>query len=118
MKTLLFLAIILVTTHYITQAFAGTTVVIKSADVFGFFLPPGQNQIIGDHEQDGIAFMTTSDSAAPGSNIFPGNFIETHNYLEDNQKGYVQVTGKFNNSIYVNLNDSGGQYDHNHSPEG
>ncbi|KAF9584890.1 hypothetical protein BGW38_004776 [Lunasporangiospora selenospora] len=82
---------------------------VESADNFCFFLPPSAGGGISENEDKAIAFCMKD---APGAKIFPEGFIESAHYLENTEKGWVQVTGKMTPSVYsLSKKDGGGQYD-------
>ncbi|WP_157664024.1 hypothetical protein [Burkholderia ubonensis] len=100
------------------SAFAdGLTVSITSRDNFGFFLPSKPGQKIAESIDSAIAFMTQPNPLAPRATLFPAGFIVSAHFIENNSKGYVQVTGRFNPSAYgLSLTDGGGQYDARNPP--
>lgn len=60
---------------------------------FAMFLPPKAGEIVGEHEQDAIAYGTHSSGSVKQ---FPSGFIRTKTYLTTAH--YVQVTGCINRS--------------------
>lgn len=101
----------------------GLTAQLSSGQDFCIFLPrsPGNKEdnggvvdkdAIANSEKSAVAFCTRPNVKAPGARTLPVGFIKTAHYYADNQAGYVQVTGKFEPSLWeLSSKDEGGQYD-------
>nr|CAG8497443.1 9370_t:CDS:1 [Entrophospora candida] len=72
-------------------------------------LPPKKGQIIGDHEDDAIAFCEDKNNTV-GAKQFPAGFIKSKHFVED--VDFIQYTGRINRTKYrLRKSDGGGQFD-------
>ncbi|CAG8760795.1 16490_t:CDS:1, partial [Dentiscutata heterogama] len=123
LSILIFILVIIASIHAIPLSFNKLnirdadekTITIESEEEFCGFLPRNEHQGIGASEDDAVAFCTKDTSNAPGARLFPDGFIQSAHFASEDD--YVQITGRIDNSIYVNPNDGGGQYDKN-APSG
>ncbi|CAG8522842.1 6365_t:CDS:1 [Dentiscutata erythropus] len=90
----------------------GKIITVVSEDEFCGFLPKTAGQDIGSSEDDAVTFCRNIPTAnAPGAQQYPPGFILSAHFYKDDANGFVQVTGRLDNSIYVDPSDGGGQYD-------
>ncbi|KAG0300153.1 hypothetical protein BGZ97_003371, partial [Linnemannia gamsii] len=91
----------------------GQTAVILNATDYCIFLPPKYGGDIAANEDRAVAFCTKPNlPGAPNAQVLPAGFIKSSHYLVNNQKGYVQITGRIDRSKYgLSPKDGGGQYD-------
>ncbi|KAF9978955.1 hypothetical protein BGZ73_007842 [Actinomortierella ambigua] len=90
----------------------GQTGAILSEDKFCFFLPPMAGGNIAKNEDRAVAFCTTEMASAPKASIFPPGFIKSAHFMENKEKGWVQITGRMDITKYkLSPSDGGGQYD-------
>ncbi|KAF9570295.1 hypothetical protein EC968_002014 [Mortierella alpina] len=93
------------------RAASGQTGALISASQYCLFLPPQAGGDIAKSEDDAVAFCNTAIDSAPGARTLPDGLITKVNFIENKEKGYVQITGTLNPSAYnLASSDEGGQY--------
>ncbi|CAO3573801.1 unnamed protein product [Mortierella alpina] len=100
------------------RAAGGQTGALISASEYCLFLPPQAGGDIAKSEDDAVAFCNTAIPSAPGARTLPDGLVTKVNFVQNEDKGYVQITGTINSAAYnLAATDEGGQYD-NKAPVG
>ncbi|KAF9965848.1 hypothetical protein BGZ70_003959 [Mortierella alpina] len=100
------------------RAASGQTGALISATEYCLFLPPVAGGDIAKSEDDAVAFCNTAIASAPNARPLPEGFVQKVNFVKNEEKGYVQITGTINPAAYkLAASDEGGQYD-NRAPVG
>ncbi|KAF9118727.1 hypothetical protein BGW39_000920 [Mortierella sp. 14UC] len=95
----------------------GKTLALISPCKYCIFLPHWPDHYI-DSKHSAVTFCNTAIPSAPNAHILPTGFIKSVHWYSNTNKGYVQITGRFDRRKYqLHSNDHGGQNDPN-SPAG
>ncbi|KAI1319692.1 hypothetical protein EDD11_003386 [Mortierella claussenii] len=90
----------------------GQTGALISASEYCIFLPPDRGGDIAANEDQAVAFCNVPIASAPNAGIIPTGLIQSLHFVENKDKGYVQITGRLDGSAYgLPTSDQGGQYD-------
>ncbi|KAF9189918.1 hypothetical protein BGZ51_009130 [Haplosporangium sp. Z 767] len=91
---------------------SGQTGALISANEYCIFLPPKWGGNIAESEDSAVAFCNKPIHTAPDARILPKGLIKSVHFVENKEKGYVQLTGRFDRTKYgLSADDEGGQYD-------
>ncbi|KAK3820642.1 MAG: hypothetical protein J3R72DRAFT_459651 [Linnemannia gamsii] len=95
----------------------GKTLALISPSKYCIFLPHWPDHYI-DNDHSAATFCSTAIPSAPNAHILPTGFIKSVHWRSNTNRGYVQITGRFDRHRYQLINnDQGAQNDPN-SPAG
>ncbi|KAF8988059.1 hypothetical protein BGZ52_001118 [Haplosporangium bisporale] len=96
-----------------SAAASGQVAALISENEYCLFLPPNENDTdIAENEDRAVAFCNVDISTAPNARALPSGFIQSLHFVHNEEKDWVQITGRFDRTKYnLKDEDGGGQYD-------